>query len=579
MPSLRARLPRPAFLQNLAPLGSLLAAFALLDLLFLSPEFPWAGFPPAHWIALEAVTAVGLLALLPRFRGRRWLSAAIAVFAVAIGLCAIGDALVQRMQGRSLNLYTDLELLPVFIELLISNLGYWLTTALMVALGLVAFFVGLALQAQLQGFDRRGVPWPLALSLSAIGLIGLTGITPLSESEATEGENGGVMSKVGRPVIGFIDFEWQRAQDTRRALADFGQRLDADSPFTAPGGQPLPGLEDIDVVLGFIESYGVAAIEREPFAGVVRPRLRSLAQRFDDAGLEVVTGRVTASTLGGQSWLNHATFLSGLPVTSQLRFELMMNRSRSTLIDDFAATGHRTAAIMPGITRDWPEGARYGYDEIHVEDSMDYQGPPIGWASMPDQFTWQRVQDYVLAPATRPTFTELATLSSHAPWYPAIDMIDDWTTLEDGQIFDRWQGVGDDYAKLWQNPDAMREHYAPAIDYALKAAGGFATRHVDGQTLMMILGDHQAAPAVIGDNPGKDVPMHVISADPDLLEGFIEAGFQPGLLPPGPDHAIPMEGMRALLHRLYGETATLDASAKASSTINERRNSRPTSGS
>ncbi|WP_110686746.1 hypothetical protein [Salinicola aestuarinus] len=535
-----------------SPLLALLVALAVLNGVFLALEFPWAGFPPAHALALEAVASVGLAALLPPFRGRRWLTGAIALFAVVIALCAIGDTLVQRMQGRSLNLYTDLGLIPILIELMVSNLGMVVATALIVALGIAAFLLGLGLQHLLRSFHGHNTPWPLALGLTVLGVGGLAGIVPLSESEATESAAKAAISSIGRPVWGFIDFEWQRALDTRIALDNFGERLAAETPYPAEG-LPLSGLADIHVILGFIESYGVAAIERDPFAGTVKRRLASLQRTLDDAGLSVVTGRVTAATLGGQSWLNHATFLSGLPITSQLRFELMMNRSRPTLIDDFAATGHRTLAVMPGITRAWPEGERYGYDAIHTENSMHYRGPPIGWASMPDQFTWQRVAEYALTGIGSPTFTELATLSSHAPWYPVIEPLDDWHSLGDGKAFARWTGVGDDYATLWQDPDRMRDYYAPAIDYALASAAGFASRYVDDHTLLIVLGDHQAAPAVIGSNPGRDVPIHVISGDPALLTGFLDAGFRPGTLPPGPESARPMETMRGLLHRLYGE--------------------------
>ncbi|WP_110667994.1 hypothetical protein [Salinicola halophilus] len=536
-----------------SPLLALISALALLNGVFLALEFPWAGFPPAHAVALEAVAIVGLLALIPPFRGRRWLTGSVALFAVVVAFCALGDTLMQRMQGRSLNLYTDLGLIPILLELMVSNLGYALATALVAALGVGAFLLGLALQYLLRRFDGRSTPWPLALALGVVGVGGLVGVAPLSESEATDGATGVAISALGQPLVGFIDFEWQRASDTRAALETFGQRL-ATEPAYPVQGQALPGLADIDVVLGFIESYGVAAVEREPFADTVRPRLAALEQTLDEAGLSMVTGRVTAATLGGQSWLNHATFLSGLPVTSQLRFELMMNRPRSTLIDDFTATGHRTLAVMPGITRAWPEGERYGYDEIHVEATMDYRGPPIGWASMPDQFTWQRVAQYALAEdADTPTFTELATLSSHAPWYPAIEPLEDWDALGDGEVFSRWAGVGEDYAKLWQDPDEMRDYYAPAIDYALATVGGFARRYVDDHTLLIVLGDHQAAPAVIGRRPGRDVPIHVISGDPALLEGFLKAGFRTGTLPPGPESARPMETMRGLLHRLYGE--------------------------
>lgn len=565
-----------------APRWCLLLALLSLNLLLLSPEFPWAGFPPRHWIALEAPLIVGLMALLPATPWRRWLCGLIALGAVTLALCAIGDGLTQSMQGRSLNLYTDLGLIPILIELIVANLGLPLALIGFVALGLVLFLIVWVVATLLQGFHARAIPRHWAWLLIVLGGIGLARIDAMPPTEA----GGTWLSRLGHPGIDFATFEWQRLQDTREAMAEFGHRLYHDTrAYSAPGGQPLPGLANTDVILGFIESYGVAAIEREPFADEIQPRLKHIQQQLKDAGLTVVTGRVTASTLGGQSWLNHATFLSGLPVTSQLRFELMIGSHHSTLIDDFNATGHITAAIMPGIVRDWPEGNLYGYDEIHTSDSMGYRGPSMGWASMPDQFTWQRVEDYVLGTHDRPTFTELATLSSHAPWSPVIDMIDDWSMLDDGTIFDRWEGAGDDYASLWHDTRAMRRNYGPAIDYALQAASGFATHYLpDGnpandaangvtrsqsgaprerRTLMMILGDHQAAPAVIGDDPGKDVPLHVISDDPQLLQGFIDHGFRPGMLPPGPDSAIPMTDMRALLHRLYDRTGASEARTAA----------------
>ncbi|WP_251978669.1 hypothetical protein [Salinicola avicenniae] len=524
----------------------LLLAFLLLDVLLLSPEFVWAGFPPHHWVALEASLTLGVLAMLPPFRGHRALTGAVSLFAVILVLCAIGDALMQRMQGRSLNLYTDLGLLPILIELLVANLGLTLTIVGLVALGLALLTTAQALNSLLRDVHRRAVPWPVGVLLALLSAAGIARL------EAVPGGSDGWADRFGQPAVGFVAFEWDRALETRRALASFGRLLE-NAPVDS---RPLPGLANRDVIVGFIESYGVAAIERAPFAAEIRPRLDTLAQQLSDAGMSVVTGRITAATLGGQSWLNHATFLSGLPVTSQLRFELMLDSRRSTLIDDFEATGHITTAIMPGILRDWPEGRRYGYDEIRTADRMHYRGPRLGWASMPDQFTWQRVQDYALAAHDRPTFTELATLSSHAPWSPVIELIDADTPLDDGAAFERWRGVGDDYASLWQNAQAMRDNYAPAIDYALQAAGAFATAHVDAQTLLMVLGDHQAAPAIVGDNPGRDVPLHVISGDPTLLEGFRDAGFRPGMIPPGPKQAMPMADLRGLLHRLYGNAAS-----------------------
>lgn len=557
-----------------APRWCLVCALLLLDVLLLTPELPWAGFPTRHWIALEAPLIVGLMALLPSAPWRHWLCGVVALLALTIVVAAAGDALTQTMQGRSLNLYTDITLIPILIELIVANLGLTLAMAGLLVIGLVLFGVGLALARSLQGFDAGNISRPLALGLILIGAGGLVSLAVAENDEAA-----GWTSRIGHPSVDFIAFEWQRAQATRDAMATFGRQLyDGDRRDAGLGGQPLPGLAETNVILGFIESYGVAAIERAPFSREIQPRLHTEQKLLEAAGLSVVTGRVTAATLGGQSWLNHATFASGLPITSQLRFELMMGSPRATLIDDFNATGHETIAVMPGITRDWPEAERYGYDEVHTSSSMGYRGPPMGWASMPDQFTWQRVSEYSLATQNAPTFTELATLSSHAPWSPVIEMIDDWTTIGDGDVFDRWQGAGSDYSNLWNDTEAMRRNYAPAIDYSLQAATGFARRYLGkdrlegnekgnersvgagNHTLMMILGDHQAAPAVIGADPGRDVPLHVISDDPELLQGFLERGFRPGMFPPGPEAAIPMQEMRALLHRIYGDGVKDDLS-------------------
>ncbi|WP_110642785.1 hypothetical protein [Salinicola sp. CPA57] len=562
------------FSLNQAPRGYLVLALLSLDILLLTPELPWAGFPPRHWVALEAPLIIGLLALLPPAPWRRWLSGLVALFALTIVFGAAGDALMQTMQGRSLNLYVDIKLVPILIELIVANLGLPLAIGGLLIVGLALFALGLVLTGLLQGFHARNTPRGLALLLIVVGGVGLARIDTLQDDDAS-----GWMAKIGHPAVSFITFEWQRALQTREAMATFGRRLyQDDHAYAKPGGQSLPGLANTDVILGFIESYGVAAIERAPFKTEIQPRLEVIQNQLAAAGLSVVTGRVTAATLGGQSWLNHATFASGLPITSQLRFELMINSPHSTLIDDFKASGHDTIAIMPGITRDWPEGSLYGYDEIHTADSMGYRGPSMGWASMPDQFTWQRVEDYVRARHDGPTFTELATLSSHAPWSPVIDMVDDWSTIADGEIFDHWQGAGKDYASLWHDTEAMRRNYGPAIDYSLQAAFGFAERYLgnhelgnegfgkerlgdDGSgedrttehTLMMILGDHQAAPAIIGASPGKDVPLHIISDDPQLLTGFLDHGFRPGMFPPGPDAAIPMQAMRGLLHQIYAD--------------------------
>ena len=52
--------------------------------------------------------------------------------------------------------------------------------------------------------------------------------------------------------------------------------------------------------------------------------------------------------------------------------------------------------------------------------------------------------------------------------------------------------------------------------------------------LMILVGDHQPASSVTGPDAPWDVPVHVITSRPELVERFRALGFQPGLEPRRP---------------------------------------------
>jgi hypothetical protein len=83
---------------------------------------------------------------------------------------------------------------------------------------------------------------------------------------------------------------------------------------------------------------------------------------------------------------------------------------------------------------------------------------------------------------------------------------------------------------LWVDVGLLRSNYARSLDYSLQAMAGFAERSVDERTLLIVLGDHPAAPWVTGAT-GADVPVHVITRDAALLEPFLAWGFRRGALP------------------------------------------------
>ncbi|WP_166258433.1 sulfatase-like hydrolase/transferase [Marinobacter salicampi] len=523
----------------------LLVTLILVNVLILALQLP--DFPDMHWVTVEAFLVTALFCLIPPGPGRRLAGYAAGALFGLLALAAIADALVRQALGRSLNLYLDASLLGSGHELLQSNLGYGLAL-LTVALGALVIVALVVLVGRL--LDRSG---PLrsatrrqALALMAVGV----GLSML----AAAGVPG-----IGAPAAGWVANQASLALSTAEATDTFRTRM-ADPGRNAASGS-LDGLAGRDVILGFVESYGISTLTDARYRTVIDRRLATMAQSLEAAGLHVVTGRLSSPVQGGQSWLAHGTLLSGQWVNSQLDYEILLASDFPTLIDDFNATGYRTVAVMPAITRAWPEGRLFGYDEIYDATSMDYQGPPLNWVTMPDQYTWSWFQSRVREKTDTPLFAELALISSHAPWVPVLPVLE-WDRIGDGSVFEQWADAGEAPVDLWRDHDRVRDHYVRAVDYALNVVTGYATRFLDESTLLIVLGDHQPAPMITGDDASRDVPVHLISGDQALLASFLsprlDGGpdglptFRQGTRPEMTGEALTMAEFRPFLHRRFG---------------------------
>ena len=516
---------------------SRLIALLLLNGLLLAPRWLMTRSLGPAWIALESLLVVGLFALLPRRRASAALAAGVATAMVLLGVVAFADAVARQSIGRPLNLYLDLHLVSSVQKLLNGMLGPAVTVLLMLGLALGAAVLILILAYLLSPVEvhspkpRSRVAGVALISLFGIGLVGdqlpaLTGRITLPAVEI---------------VTDQTRYFFRMLEERERFSADMAAVPDRYSG----AGTGLDKLVDRDVVLAFIESYGVSALYDPRFSPIILPRLDVLDKRMADAGLGLATGALVAPTQGGESWFSHGSLLSGLWLDNQLRYDLMLASGRETLIDDFRRAGHRTVALMPAITLAWPEGELLGYDQIFSSRNIDYAGPALNWVTMPDQFTWSFLEHAIRPPDgadAMPVFAEIGLISSHAPWTPILSVLDDWDSIGDGLVFARWENAGELPDELWRDMDRVREHYALSVDYALDAMTSYAERYVDDQTLLIVLGDHQAAPLIIGDEAGRAVPMHVISRDPALLQPFLDWGFERGALP-DPDR--PLRGMDA----------------------------------
>ncbi len=348
---------------------------------------------------------------------------------------------------------------------------------------------------------------------------------------------------------------WQHvaaAGAARADLARFRAEAAADPWAAAPPSAILPALAGTDVIVVFVESYGRSALENPRYAPTVTAALADGEAGLAAAGLAARSAWMTAPMVGGQSWLAHASVLSGLWIDGEGRYRALIASPRLSLLALARKAGWQTAAVMPAITRAWPEASWFGYDRVLAANDLGYRGKPFNWVTMPDQFTLDALRRALLPPGPRPpAFVETALISSHAPWTP-IPPVVPWDALGDGRIFDPYATAGDPPDVVWRDRDRVREQYRRSLDYVLRVVPAFAARLAPRPTLFVVLGDHQPASFVSEDSESRDVPLHLIGP-PALLDRLDGWGFTPGLVPAADAPVWPMDAFRDRFLAAFGE--------------------------
>ncbi|MFK8080700.1 MAG: hypothetical protein AB8B97_10475 [Granulosicoccus sp.] len=340
-----------------------------------------------------------------------------------------------------------------------------------------------------------------------------------------------------------------RSQDMQRSIIDqqsFIAELNVDPiSISAPPG--FAALNDLDVAFIFIESYGQSFLVDEDLGLIANERLQVMEQQIKDAGLHVRSGWMTSPVRGGRSWLTHASLASGLEINNQARFDRLVASDRISLYSLFGQAGWHTVGLVPAIREAWPEGAWYGFDRIYDFHALDYQGLPFGWVSMPDQYTLSTFEQTIRQPSKQPIMAEIALISSHAPWTP-LPVLLPWESIGDGSIFDGSHRFGE--PMTWNNRVRVREMFAKSLDYSLATVGEYLSRHGKG-ALFMIHGDHQPASIIAGWGKTADVPVHIVSEDPTLLERLPTDVFTEGMMPDSASSSLPMWSIREMMSTVF----------------------------
>ncbi|MGZ4649600.1 MAG: sulfatase-like hydrolase/transferase [Kineosporiaceae bacterium] len=496
-------------------LAALLAPNRLADLM------PWAFVR----LPIEAIVLAALVLVLPLRAGR-----VVAVVAgVALALLAIGKVLdmgFYEVLVRPFDPVLDWVLVNDALEFLSTSIGRaGATAAAVVAVVLAVALVALVALAVLRlarlTVTHRRTAWKAVAGLAA-AWIGLAVV--------------GVQVAPGQPLAARSAAvpAYDRGVQVVAALRDkaaFAAQSRVDAFRDTPAQDLLTGLRGKNVILAFVESYGRSAVQDPGLAAIVDPVLDAGTQQLRAAGFAARTAYLTSPTVGGGSVFAHSTLLSGLWVDNEQRYQTLLASDRFTLDGAFKRAGWRTVGVMPGVTRPWPEGAFYGFDQEYDLRDLGYHGPHFSWAPMPDQFAMAQLQRLVLAPREQgPVMAEIPLVSSHTPWAPLPRLIP-WSEMGDGSVFTPMAAAGTQPADIWPDATRVRTAYAQSIAYSVSTLVSFLRTYGDDDTVLVLLGDHQPAPIVTGDGASRDVPVTIVARDPAVLRQISGWDWQDGLKP------------------------------------------------
>ena len=362
-------------------------------------------------------------------------------------------------------------------------------------------------------------------------------------------ETGSVAS---RKASAYVYGQVSRVPSELRDQDEFARAAETDPMRSVPASDLLTGLRGKDFLLVFVESFGRVAVERSSFAPGVNEVLDSGTRQLERSGFASRSAFLTSPTFGAVSWLAHSTLQSGLWVDSQQRYDQLVTSPRLTLSSLFGRAGWRTVADVPANTRDWPQGAFYDFDHVYDSRNVGYQGPRFGYPTMPDQYTLDAFHRLELAPTSRgPVMAEIDLITSHAPWSRTPRMIPP-SEVGDGSAYDGMPAQLPSETDIWPSPERVRAAYGHSIEYSLKALMSFLTTYGDKDLVVVMLGDHQPATIVSGEDAGHDVPITMIARDAAVLDRISGWDWTEGLRPGSDAPVWRMDTFRDRFLAAYG---------------------------
>ncbi|MFI6781600.1 sulfatase-like hydrolase/transferase [Micromonospora sp. NPDC050276] len=513
---------------SVARLTTVLAT--LLVLLVLTVPYDFGRLSPAGFvrIPLEALLVVALLLALPS-RGSRLVATLAGVALGLLGLLKLLDLGFSASLSRAFDPVLDWALLDEGFAFLSESYGRPAAIGAAITLAVVAVGLPVLVTLSMRRLRRLLVRHRTGTTRIVAALVVVWVACAAFNVRVTEGVT--VADTSATTLANGHGFQVRLRLDDRET---FGALIEADRFGDTPGDQLLTALRGKNVVVAFVESYGRDAVEDPEFAPQVGAVLDRGTSELGAAGFAAQSGFLTSPTFGGGSWLAHDTLLSGLWIDNDQRHRTLLASDRMTLNGAFRRANWQTVGVMPAVTRAWPEGSFFGYDRFYNAKTLAYGGPKFSFGTPPDQYTlasWQRLEQ---AKRDGNVMTELALVSSHAPWTPVPPLLD-WADVGDGTVYrGADDGKSDDRRR---NTTQIRADYRKSIEYTLGALISYVQTYGDDDLVFIFLGDHQPAAVVTGENASHDVPISIVTRDRAVLDRISGWGWQDGLKP-GPQAPV-----------------------------------------
>lgn len=464
-----------------------------------------------------------------------WLAGVLTALLFAFFLLGLAQGFARREFGYDVVLALHLPYVPELFRMMYNaeSFGMFLVYTSLLALAVALVIAGIYLaarqivqQASTSMMHRlgllAGVGCYVALAVPFVGI--WAPIAPVMARQADIAMN--LEARVG---------------ETGRSMALETAWIKRRNPFAELKHRP-------SIYIFIIESYGQALYTDEDFGPFPKLAARD-EERLRQAGFAIRSRYVTAPVFGGSSWMSDMALLCGVRVFNQQRFESLSTSNLRCMSHLLGDAGYRTVLTMPNTTRlEYKSTGFLEFDQVFYRDNMEYKGPRIGWGFMPDQYTMHFVHDREISKkkADQPLFVAVALTSSHHPWSKIPRYIDDWDSIGDGKIYER--RPIQQFKNTFVGGDQVKEAFLESIEYAWKVVIEYLLRTVPEDALIVIYGDHQPRKPVADMEGSWDVPIHILSRDPALVERFAAHGYTPGITP-GPNE--PKGGSESFLLHLF----------------------------